>query len=129
MCDLPNVLATSDTIWVKKKLDMIWVNFVKLSKIKESFNGEKWSKPENKCVEYPSLAFHRLLCILVGMKEKNGPASTAGHSNCPAQKLLYTKREGRSLKAKLVKGSHRRLGLHLGRPPSGEPLCWVVIAS
>ena len=36
-CDLPNVLATSDTIWVKKKLDMIWVNFVKLSKIKGEF--------------------------------------------------------------------------------------------
>jgi dihydrofolate reductase len=27
-CDLPNVLAASDTIWFKKKLDMIWVNFI-----------------------------------------------------------------------------------------------------
>jgi len=28
ICDLPNVLAVSDTIWFKKKLDMIWVNFI-----------------------------------------------------------------------------------------------------
>jgi hypothetical protein len=27
-CDLPNVLAASDTIWFKKKLDMIWINFI-----------------------------------------------------------------------------------------------------
>jgi hypothetical protein len=29
MCDLPNVLAASDIIWVKKMLDIIWVNFVR----------------------------------------------------------------------------------------------------
>src|SRR5262249_51928455 len=27
-CDLPNVLAASDIIWVKRMLDIIWVNFV-----------------------------------------------------------------------------------------------------
>jgi hypothetical protein len=29
MCDLPNFLAALDTKWVKKKLDMIWVNFIR----------------------------------------------------------------------------------------------------